>query len=167
MLLSNAFYTSNVLLFSYMFIYNITLILVFWIITSNLTSSMKTLYSFSSFSFDSHYLFFITVSLFSMAGVPPFIGFFSKIFILNLLINTNLFLFYFLFFILLFVGLYFYIQNMRFLHSSNLSYSNKQFFMNERNNIAVNYFAVLTMFMLIFGIAYVDDILLLFVWILC
>jgi NADH-quinone oxidoreductase subunit N len=167
MLLSNAFYTSNVLLFSYMFIYNMTLILVFWIITSNLTSSMKTLYSFSSFSFDSHYLFFITVSLFSMAGVPPFIGFFSKIFILNLLINTNLFLFYFLFFILLFVGLYFYIQNMRFLHSSNLSYSNKQFFMNERNNIAVNYFAVLTMFMLIFGIAYVDDILLLFVWILC
>ena len=167
MLLSNAFYTSNVLLFSYMFIYNVTLILVFWIITSNLTSNMKTLYSFSNFSFDSHYLFFITVSLFSMAGVPPFIGFFSKIFILNLLINTNLFLFYFLFFILLFVGLYFYIQNMRFLHSSNLSYSNKQFFMNERNNIALNYFAVLIMFMLIFGIAYVDDILLLFVWALC
>ena len=137
MLLSNAFYTSNVLLFAYMFIYNITLILVFWIITSNLTSNMKSLYSF------------------------------SKVFILNLLINSNLFLLYFLFFILLFVGLYFYIQNMRFLHSSNLSHSNKQFFMNERNSIAINYFAVLIMFMLIFGIAYVDDILLLFVWILC
>lgn len=166
MLLSNAFYTSNVLLFAYMFIYNVTLILVFWIITSNLTSSMKTLYSFSNFSFDSHFLFFITVSLFSMAGVPPFIGFFSKIFVLNLLINSNLFLFYFLFFILLFVGLYFYVQNMRFLHTSNLSYSNKQFFISERNNIAINYFAVLTMFALIFGIAYIDDILLLFVWIL-
>ena len=166
MLLSNTFYTSNVLLFTYMFIYNITLILVFWIITSNLTSNMKTLYSFSSFSFDSHYLFFLTVSLFSMAGVPPFIGFFSKLFILNLLVNSNLFLFYFLFFVLLFVGLYFYIQNMRFLHSSNLSYTNKQYFFNERNTVVLNYFAVFTMFILIFGISYMDDILLLFTWIL-
>jgi NADH-quinone oxidoreductase subunit N len=123
---------------------------------------MKSLYSFSNFSFDSHYLFFLTVSLFSMAGVPPFIGFFSKIFILNLLINSNLFLFYFLFFVLLLVGLYFYIQNMRFLHSSNLSYMNKQYFMNERNVIAINYFAVVLLFFLIFGVAYVDDILLLF-----
>jgi NADH:ubiquinone oxidoreductase subunit 2 (subunit N) len=97
-----------------------------------------------------------------MAGVPPFIGFFSKIFILNLLINSNLFLFYFLFFVLLLVGLYFYIQNMRFLHSSNLSYMNKQYFMNERNVIAINYFAVVLLFFLIFGVAYVDDILLLF-----
>lgn len=167
MLLSNAFYTSNVLLFAYMFVYNITLVLVFWIITSNLTANMKSLYSFSNFSFDSHYLFFLTVSLFSMAGVPPFIGFFSKIFILNLLINSNLFLFYFLFFVLLFVGLYFYIQNMRFLHSSNLSYTNKQYFMNERNTVPLNYFAVLLMFLLIFGIAYIDDVLLIFLWLLC
>jgi NADH:ubiquinone oxidoreductase subunit 2 (subunit N) len=166
MLLTNTFYTSNVLLFTYMFIYNITLILVFWIITSNLTSNMKTLYSFSSFSFDSHYLFFLTVAIFSMAGVPPFIGFFSKLFILNLLINSNLFLFYFIFFVLLFVGLYFYIQNMRFLHTSNLSYSNKQYFLNERNNIFINYFAVLVMFLLIFGVSYLDDVLLLFTWML-
>lgn len=166
MLLTNTFYTSNALLFSYMFVYNVTLILVFWVLTSNLTSNMKTLYSFSSFGFDSHYLFFLTVSLFSMAGVPPFIGFFSKLFILNLLVNSNLFLFYFIFFILLFVGLYFYIQNMRFLHSSNLSHTNKQYFQNERNSISVNYFSVLVMFMLIFGIAYLDDILLLFTWIL-
>ena len=166
MLLTNTFYTSNTLLFSYMFIYNITLVLVFWILTSNLTSNMKTLYSFSSFGFDSHYLFFLTVSLFSMAGVPPFIGFFSKLFILNLLVNSNLFLFYFIFFILLFVGLYFYIQNMRFLHSSNLSHTNKQYFQNERNSVSVNYFSVLVMFLLIFGIAYLDDILLLFTWVL-
>lgn len=165
--MSNAFYTSNVLLFAYMFIYNITLILVFWIITSSLTANLKTLYSFSTFSFDSHYLFFLTVSLFSMAGVPPFIGFFSKIFILNLLLNSNLFLFYFLFFILLFVGLYFYVQNMRFLHTSNLSYSNKQYFLNERNPIALGYFSAIIMFILIFGISYIDDVLLLFLWLLC
>ena len=123
---------------------------------------MKTLYSFSNFGFDSHHLFFLTVSLFSMAGVPPFIVFFSKMFILNLLINTNLFLFYFLFFVLLFVGLYFYIQNMRFLHSSNLSHNNKQHLFNERSLIALNYFSVVVMFILIFGLAYIDDILLLF-----
>jgi NADH:ubiquinone oxidoreductase subunit 2 (subunit N) len=105
--------------------------------------------------------------LFSMAGVPPFIGFFSKIFILNLLINSNLFLFYFLFFVLLFVGLYFYIQNMRFLHSSNLSYSNKPYVINERSSVTLFYFAVLVMYLLIFGISYIDDILLLFIWILC
>lgn len=167
MLLSNAFYTSNSLLFTYMFIYNITLMLLFWILTSNITSNMKTLYSFSNFGFDSHHLFFLTVSLFSMAGVPPFIGFFSKMFILNLLINTNLFLFYFLFFILLFVGLYFYIQNIRFLHSSNLFYNDKQYVLNERNLILLNYFSVIIMLTLIFGLAYIDDLLLLFTWILC
>jgi len=167
MLLSNAFYTSNVLLFSYMFIYNMTLILVFWIITSNLISTSKSLYSFSNFSFDSPHLLFLTVSLFSMAGVPPFIGFFSKIFILNLLLNSNLFLFYFIFFVLLFVGLYFYIQNMRFLHSSNLSHSTKPYMLNERNSISLAYFAILIMYFLIFGISYIDDILLLFTWILC
>lgn len=140
---------------------------MFWIITSNLISATKSLYSFSNFSFDSPYLLFLTISLFSMAGVPPFIGFFSKIFILNLLINSNLFLFYFLFFVLLFVGLYFYIQNMRFLHSSNLSYSNKPYVINERSSVTLFYFAVLVMYLLIFGISYIDDILLLFIWILC
>ena len=166
MLLTNTFYTSNVLLFSYTFIYNLTLMVVFWIVSSNIISSSKSLYSLSNFSFDSPYLFFLTLCLFSMAGVPPFIGFFSKMFILSILINSNLFLFYFIFFVLLFVGLYFYIQNMRFLHSSNLSHTNKPYLLNERNSIVLFYFAILITFMLIFGISYIDDILLLFIWLL-
>ena len=166
MLLTNTFYTSNILLFSYTFIYNLTLMVVFWIISSNIISSSKSLYSLSSFSFDSSYLFFLTLCLFSMAGVPPFIGFFSKMFILSILINSNLFLFYFIFFVLLFVGLYFYIQNMRFLHSSNLSYTNKPYLINERSSIVLFYFSIIISFMLIFGISYIDDILLLFIWLL-
>lgn len=155
------------MLFTYMFIYNTTLVVLFWSIMSSLVNNSKSLYSFSSLSFDPYLLFFVSVSLFSMAGVPPFIGFFSKVFILNLLINSNFFLLYFLLFILLLVGLYFYMQNMRFLHSTNHSNTNKPtIFMVERLSLGMLYFSIFTLLIVISGISYMDDLLLFFSWIL-
>ena len=164
MLFSNLFFEGNSFLFTYMFLYNTTLIVFFWSILLNITTNLKTLYSFSYYSFDSVSLFFITVSLFSMAGVPPFIGFFSKLFILNLLINSNLFTLYFLLFILLLVGLYFYMQNLRFLHTSNKGSTDKPYLINERSPLAYYYFSLTFMFFVIFGVVYVDDFLLFFNW---
>ena len=166
MLLSNIFYTSNILLFTYMFIYNFTMIILFWTLMSNVINNSKTLYSFSNYSFDPSSLMLLSVSLFSMAGVPPFIGFFTKMFILQMLVNSNFFTFYFIFFILLFVGLYFYIQNMRFLHSSNHGFTDKPFHINERLLLSYYYFSILCVFLLVFGIVYVDDVLLIISWIL-
>lgn len=155
------------MLFTYMFVYNTTLVVLFWSIMASLVNNAKSLYSFSSLSFDPYLLFFISVSLFSMAGVPPFIGFFSKVFILNLLVNSNFFLLYFLLFILLLVGLYFYMQNMRFLHSTNLSGSTKPtIFMTEKLSLSMLYFSISVLFVVTSGISYMDDLLLFFSWIL-
>ena len=164
LLFSNAFYTSNTLLFTYMLIYNLTLIVLFWTLMSSIITSTKTLYSFSKFSFNSPQLLFLTLSLLSMAGVPPFIGFFSKVFILQIILNSNMFLLYFLLFILLFVGLYFYIQNLRFLHSTNQGYNNLPYVYNERVAINYVYYSILVMFLLIFGFFYIDDLLLIMTW---
>jgi len=100
-----------------------------------------------------------------MAGVPPFIGFFSKLFILILLINNSFFIFYFLFFIVLFIGLYFYIQNIRFIHSTNLKIINKPYIFNIRNSLYFNYVIINFIIFIIFGLYLIDDVVLFFSWI--
>ena len=150
-----------------MFIYNTSLITLFWLLFSTVLTHFKTLHSFNSFSFNSFYLFSITVLLFSMAGVPPFIGFFSKLFIITLLTNNSFFILYFVFFITLFVGLYFYVQNIRFLHSTNANELSYQYvLLNEKVNPTLFYFTINFLVIIIFGTVYVDDLLLLFTWIM-
>lgn len=167
MVIFNAAYTSNVLLFTYMFIYNLSLITLFWVLFSVVLTNFKTLYSFNKFSFSSFHLTTITVLLFSMAGVPPFIGFFSKLFILTILSNNAFFLLYAVFFVVLFFGLYFYIQNIRFLHTTNQGYNLPTYFNGfERQSTSLYSFVVLVVLLLITGLVFVDDFLFLFAWIL-
>jgi hypothetical protein len=73
---------------------------------------------------------------------------------------------YFLFFVILLIGLYFYIQNIRFLHSTNPGDISTPFVFNERVNLSYFYFGLWLLSILIFGIFYVDDILLFFTWLL-
>ena len=153
-------------MFTYMFIYNTSLILLFWTLFTTILTKFKTLYSFNNFHFNSLQLLILTILLFSMAGVPPFIGFFSKLFILVLLTNNSFFLIYFLFFPILLIGLYFYIQNIRFLHSTNAQNATTQFMFNEKVNLSYLYFSLWFLTILLFGIFFVDDILLLFTWLL-
>lgn len=145
-----------------MFIYNLTLISVFFVLMSSIISNVKTLYSFSNYSFDSFFLMSLSISIFSLAGVPPFIGFFSKLFILNILSNSNLFILYFILFIILLLGLYFYIQNLRFLHSTNQGYSSNSYLSNERKSVNVYYFLLLIIFFLSLGFFIIDDLILIF-----
>ena len=77
-----------------------------------------------------------------MAGVPPFLGFFSKLLVFVNNVNNDFFLLYSLLFIILFVGLYFYIQNIRFLHSTNYSTMNFTYLINERVSLVFNYFTI-------------------------
>jgi NADH-quinone oxidoreductase subunit N len=97
-----------------------------------------------------------------MAGVPPFIGFFSKLFILLLLLNNTFFILYFFFFVLIFLGLYFYIQNIKFLYSTNLQTSNTHFFIVERVTPIYLYFSITVLLLLALGMIYIDDICILF-----
>ena len=149
-----------------MFIYNCTLVSIFFVLMSSLVSNFKTLYSFSNYSFDSFFLLSLSIFIFSLAGVPPFIGFYSKIFLLNILSNSNFTLLYFLLFIILFLGLYFYIQNLRFLHTTNPGYSSNIYISNERKSIGIHYYLLMTIIILSLGFFLIDDILLIFLWLL-
>ena len=133
---------SNILMFAYMFLYNTSLVLLFWTLFTTILTKFKTLHSFNSFHFNSFHLLTLTILLFSMAGVPPFIGFFSKLFILTLIVNNSFFLLYCLFFVVLLISLYFYIQNIRFLHSTNPNDIPTPFLLNEKLTLSYFYFAL-------------------------
>lgn len=164
MLFFNLTTDSNILMFSYMFLYNLSLVLLFWTLFTTILTTFKTLHSFNSFHFNSFHLLVLTILLFSMAGVPPFVGFFSKLFILTLLLNNSFFLIYSLFFVILLIGLYFYIQNIRFLHSTNPKDIATPFMFNEKVNFTYFYCTLFFLTFIIFGIFYIDDVLLFFTW---
>jgi len=164
LLFFNTTLDANIYLFTYMLIYNISLTIFFWTIFNVINTQFKTLNSFNGFSFNSFYVIVLTILLFSMAGVPPFIGFFSKLFIITLLVNNAFFILYTLFFIILLIGLYFYVQNIRFLHSTNFSSLNYSYITNERHVLVYYYFTITFLFFFIFGTFYIDDFILLMYW---
>lgn len=166
MLLINNVIDTNIYLFAYMFIYNLSLISFFWTLFSFINIKLKTLYTFSEFTQNSFFVLNISILLFSMAGVPPFIGFFSKIFVMVLVINNYYFFLYFIFFLLLFLGLYFYMQNIRFLHSTNYKNYYTPSLYNERVTLLMFYFIISLLTVIVFGLVYVDDFILFFTWIL-
>ena len=148
----------------YFYIYNITLVVMFWLILTIISKQFLTLQSFNNFSFNSYYLFTLTILLFSMAGVPPFLGFFSKLLVFVNNVNNDFFLLYSLLFIILFVGLYFYIQNIRFLHSTNYATMNYTYLGNERVLLVFTYFTIWVISFLILGSIAINDIDLFFQW---
>ena len=149
----------------YFFIYNITLINIFWVLLLLIINQFLTLQSFNNFSFNSFYVFVLTTLLFSIAGVPPFVGFFSKLLALVPSVNNDFFLMYSFLFIILFVGLYFYIQNIRFLHSTNYNTFNYPYLVNERLVLSFNYFTLWIMTIIIFGAVSINDIHDIFFWV--
>lgn len=157
---------NSIMLFTYMFIYNMSLILFFWTLMSYISTTTKTLHMLNSFSLNPTTVFVLTVLLMSMSGVPPFMGFFSKLFLITLIMNYSFFTLYFTLFVILFFSLYFYIQNIRFIHSTNTKNSSSNYLINERINIAYHYLASLLMIFIIFGFIFIDDLLLFFSWLL-
>jgi NADH-quinone oxidoreductase subunit N len=153
-------------MFTYLSVYNFTLAFLFWVMLSVLTLKLKTLYAFNNFSFSSYNVFLITVILFSVSGVPPFAGFFTKLLVFILNIANSFFLFYTLFFVIVFLSLYFYIQNIRFLHSTNYQTNQVPYVGNERLILVFFYLSILLLVILISGFILFDEISLIFLWIL-
>lgn len=166
MLFLNNFFDVLTVLFIYMFIYNLSLLIIFWSLQQFVSFNLKTLYSFSDLKFNYYFVTILSITLFSIAGVPPFMGFFSKLLVLVSLLNSNFFLFYFFFFGLLFFGLYFYLQNIRFLYSTgngSMTYASN---LNLRISSLYFNFSFSILFFLLFGGFFMDDFLLYFCWIL-
>lgn len=61
--------------------------------------------------------FIMLITLFSLAGIPPLGGFFTKISLLALLVNEFFLLWFITFFLFLMFGIFFYLSNLRFLLS--------------------------------------------------
>jgi len=99
----------------------------------------------------------LILAIFSMAGVPPFWGFFSKIFIFILLCGSVFYILFPSFFLLLFVGLYFYIQNIRFLNSTNGSDFQPIIELNTRNVPIYYYLTIVLTFLIVFGFMFTED----------
>lgn len=165
MLFYPTFFETSQLLFLYVLVYNFTLFLLLWNLSQFSLLSTKTFHSFSDIKMYPYVIFSLNIIFFSMAGVPPFLGFFTKILILFLLINSAFFLFYFMFLILLLIGLYFYMQNIRFINS--LKPSKKKtpynFFFFRSVFFYINF---IFLFFIITGFIYIDDIILILTWFL-
>ena len=153
-------------MYTYLSVYNFTLAFLFWVMLSVLTLKLKTLYAFNNFSFSSYNIFLITIILFSVSGVPPFAGFFTKLLVFILNIANSFFLFYTLFFVIVFLSLYFYIQNIRFLHSTNYQTVQVPYLVNERIILSFYYLSILLLISLISSFILFDEVSLVFLWIL-
>lgn len=106
----------------------------------------------------------MTILLFSMAGVPPLLGFFSKLLVFVNNINNSFALLYPLLFLVLFLGLYFYIQNIRFLHSTNYQTLNYTYLNTDRTILLYNYFSIWIVILLLGGFVIINDIDLYCTW---
>ena len=149
-----------------MFIYNISLFILFYTLFQFVSFDLKTLQSFSDLGSNNFFTKVLIIALFSMAGVPPFWGFFSKLFIFSLLCTSNFFILFPFFFLILFIGLYFYIQNIRFLNTTIGSSFQPVIEQNLRNTPIYFYTTMVILFFLIFGFIFTEDLLIIMSWLI-
>jgi len=141
-----------------------SLFLIFYTLFQFISFDYKTLYSFSDLGSNNFFTKVLIIALFSMAGVPPFWGFFSKLFIFTLLCNSNFFILFPIFFLILFIGLYFYIQNIRFLNATSGSDFQPVIEQNLRNTPIYFYLTFVFLFLLLFGFIFTEDLLIIVSW---
>jgi NADH:ubiquinone oxidoreductase subunit 2 (subunit N) len=149
-----------------MVIYNVSLGLLFSTIFQFNLTNFKTLYSFANFTTLHHAAKILTIALFSMAGVPPLLGFFSKVLVFILLSDSSYFILFFLFFPLVFFSLYFYVQNIRFLNISKLATTPTTHLLEVRSSLIYYSITTPTLFFLLFGMFYNEDLFLVINWLL-
>ena len=153
-----------IFVFTYLLIYNFTSFIFFTTFLQFLNTHLVTLLSLNLLTQSHFFTKVLSLSLMSLAGVPPLLGFFSKIFVVILVSTSNMLILFPSFFTLLFTGLYFYIQNIRFLHSTTTSNLPVTTELSFRVSLLYTYVGILLSFLLIFGFCFIDDIILICTW---
>ncbi|CAJ1129309.1 Hypothetical predicted protein, partial (mitochondrion) [Octopus vulgaris] len=122
-------FINNFLMFNYLLIYTIIILPMF------ITFSMKSTFFTYSLTEQNMYMnkenIFTMMLILSLAGIPPTLGFLSKLMVLNSLLNMNMILLSLLLFIGTLVSLYFYLNLMMLLMI-------KSFFMFKTNKMMTN-----------------------------
>lgn len=148
-----------VISYFYMIVYNLSLILFFMVFLQILQGDVRAMGALGKFSIDPIKGMLLVIALCSMAGVPPLFGFFTKVLVLVLLTNSSFPIFFIFFSVLLLVGLYFYMQNIRFLYNDSLTYVEHPFGRESLMSPVVGLGAHLIALVLVFGIFFYDDII--------
>jgi len=148
----------------YLSFYNLSLLVLFWVILSVQNKEILTLYSFNRFRYSNFYIIVLTVTLFSIAGIPPFMGFFSKVLVITALLKSHYVVLYWLLLPLLLLTLYFYVQNIRFLYTTTLPSIKYPYLFNERLSLLFIYTLVISLNYQVIGFIWFDKFLLFFHW---
>lgn len=162
LLLSYDYVLALLLITTYLLIYNVTSLLLFSTCLQLPNLTLRTLFSFSDLGPSNILTKILSLVLLSLAGVPPFAGFFSKVFLLVLLSHSNLFVLYPPFFTLTLMGLYFYVQNIRFLNSSAATNAAQAVELSSKIRAPYFFVALPIGFATIFGVYYFEDLFILF-----
>ena len=167
MLFTYACPSITALAYAYTLVYTATLISLLWTLKNTIVIECKTLQGLSTLKFNSFYLIVVSVTLLSMAGVPPFAGFFTKLFILSIITNSNLALWYTILFVVLMLGLYLYFQAIRFVHSTRAHDSAQPYLLGVDRRTTVYYDSSMTILLVIIcGAISLDDIVLITTWLI-
>ena len=138
----------------------IFLVFIVFVMVFNLNISFfKTILNFKGVSVNSFFLIGFILTLLSLAGMPPLLGFSSKFLLIILYFKSNQFFLFTIFFTLNIFMIYFYIQNIRFLQKKTLlnliRVSNNFAFYDNRLLLLLTFFN----FINFFGILYFEEFL--------
>ena len=138
----NEYYLSILLfnIFSYIFIL-VNIFLLFFLFDLKYVKTLNDLKFFGNLPLITT---FTVIILLSFAGIPPLLGFISKFLIFIFIVSKNNYLFLFLFIFSNMFIIYFYIQNLRFVISKNIS--NKFFLKNNHVNLNISMMFMFNLF---------------------
>lgn len=148
----------NIYILIYFIIYNITVFSLFWVIFLFFKNPLNSNFSFQLFANDIYFKIWLSLILLSLAGLPPLLGFMTKILLISIIIPANSLLIFSFFLLFLFIFLYFYIQNVKIIFSepNKTSIISSSSFLN-RNSFFL-FLINLICFLLLTNIFFFDDI---------
>ena len=98
--------------------------------------------------------FFFTTFLFSVGGIPPFVGFIAKLELLVALILKNAYLLFFVFLVISVVSLFYYVRVVKYVFSKKISYwvSFKQ--INYTSSLVISFIFLINIISVLFNSTY-------------
>jgi NADH:ubiquinone oxidoreductase subunit 2 (subunit N) len=145
------------LIFFNILIYIVSLATIFFVFFFFNLNSFLNLSNIKIFSSSSFFYMVIILTLLSLVGMPPLLGFVGK-FLMVIFVNLKTQFLIFLIFVLLnLLMIYFYIQNFRFLVKKSNSTEFISFFKTNELNLNIIKILIFFLFFTTFGIFFFDD----------